>query len=263
MYLMEHAGEGDRLEEKTDAAFAEENLRVAGLRPGMTSIDVGCGSGAVTRLMATLTGAITVGLDSSGERVEYAKSLASEFGDQLQFLSAPAENIPCDANSFDFCWSRFFFEYQTELQPALSEMVRVAKPGGIIAVADLDGQMTAFYPQPEHIRKTLERAIGLLETVGFDPKVGRKIFAAFKKQPLENIRVKAIPYQTYFGGLSPLALKNWEAKFTQAKAVLTRLAPTEDWDAFSQEILQLLQHEDSFYYSTLIITSGVKVQVAA
>src|SRR6266498_4408883 len=78
-YLMENPREPERLEAKTDLALAEEQLRWAGLRSGMRALDVGCGSGAVTRVMARLTSpADTIGVDQSQERLAEARRLAAE-----------------------------------------------------------------------------------------------------------------------------------------------------------------------------------------
>lgn len=258
MYLMDHAKEGERLEQKTDRLFAEHNLRLAGLARGMTAVDVGCGSGAVARIMAEMTGAAVVGIDMNGPRIEFARSLAASPQSQLTFIEAPAESIPLADNCVDFCWSRFFFEYQKSIKPALSEMIRVLKPGGTIAIADLDGQMTGFYPQPPHIRAKMDHALKLLGQVGFDAEVGRKIYAAFKFESLEDIRVNVIPYQTYAGGLPPGALQNWQAKFATVTGTLAKLDAGTDWPALCAEILQLLQRDDSLYFSTMILTTARK-----
>ena len=55
-YLMEHSGEGDRLERKTDAAASRHQLLRAGLKESMTALDAGAGTGAVGRVMADIVG---------------------------------------------------------------------------------------------------------------------------------------------------------------------------------------------------------------
>jgi SAM-dependent methyltransferase len=258
MYLMDHAMEGERLERKTDRTFAEANLRLAGLARGMTALDVGCGSGAVARVMAAMTGAAVIGIDVSRPRIELARNLSTDLQRQLTFIEASADAIPLPDNSVDFCWSRFFFEYQASLHPALTEMLRIAKPGGTIAIADLDGQMTGFYPQPDRLRKDMDHALTLLRQVGFDAEVGRKIHAAFKHLGLDDVRVNVIPYQTYAGGLPPDALANWEAKFATVGTTLAKLDPATDWSAVGDEALRQLQRDDSLYFSTMILTTARK-----
>ena len=45
---MEHDGENERLDRKTDISLAQAQARWAGLKPGMQVADIGCGSGKST-----------------------------------------------------------------------------------------------------------------------------------------------------------------------------------------------------------------------
>jgi SAM-dependent methyltransferase len=192
------------------------------------------------------------------QRVSFARELAERYGKRVQFLQGTAEDIPLDDNIFDFCWSRFMFEYQVVPMQALQEMVRIAKPGGLIAVGDLDGQMTAFYPQPDSVRSQFTRALQLLIRTGFDAEVGRKLYSMFLRAGLQCVRVHVLPYQIYCGGFENGPLSNWIAKMKKAAESLMVLDPTTDWHSFSEEVLKLLQRKDSFYYSIMILTVGIK-----
>jgi ubiquinone/menaquinone biosynthesis C-methylase UbiE len=258
MYLMEDPAEGHRLEAKTDDALSEQNLKLAGLESWMSAIDVGCGSGAVTRTIASITAGEVKGLDMSLQRLSFARELAERYGKRVQFLQGTAEQIPLDDDIFDFCWCRFMFEYQLDPMQALQEMVRIAKPGGLVAVADLDGQMTAFYPQPDPIRSQFTRALQLLSRTGFDAEVGRKLYSMFLRAGLRRVRVHVLPYQIYCGGLEDGPLSNWIAKMKMAVESLMVLDPTTDWHSFSEEVLELMRRKDSFYYSIMILTVGIK-----
>jgi hypothetical protein len=59
------------------------------------------------------------------------------------------------------------------------------------------------------------------------------MYAEFKRQRLENVKVHVIRYQTYYGGLSSDALLNWTAKLNQATSMLLTLDPTTDWGSLS------------------------------
>jgi len=109
-YLMESPNEGERLRQKTDLSFAESNLRLAGLRDGMRSVDVGCGTGILTMLMQEISGhARTVGVDGSSARIEAARSQVSPAAMGVEFLHADIHVLPASSESFDFSWSRFVF----------------------------------------------------------------------------------------------------------------------------------------------------------
>jgi ubiquinone/menaquinone biosynthesis C-methylase UbiE len=258
-YLMESPSEGARLQRKTDLSFAEENLKLAGLRTGMQSIDVGCGIGLLTMLIHEISGrAKTVGVDGSLARIETARSRVPPAADCIDFVSADVHELPVGPDSFDFSWSRFVFEYLRDPSLVLREMIRVTRPSGIVAVADLDAQLTNFYPQCASTRDGLQQACRLLAQDGFDPWIGRKLFAMFKSHEMRDVKATAVPYQTYCGGLPSEAQDNWRLKLMAATARLSAIAPGGHWDEFAAQVMGEMLRDDCFYYSTLIVVTGVK-----
>src|SRR5215216_3807238 len=86
-YIMESAREGARLEAKTDPAVSEQQLRQTGLQRGMRALDVGCGTGAVTRTMAKIAApGRVVGVDTSTSRLAQARELAAADGVEAEFM---------------------------------------------------------------------------------------------------------------------------------------------------------------------------------
>jgi ubiquinone/menaquinone biosynthesis C-methylase UbiE len=258
-YLMESPHEGERLRQKTDLSFAGQNLALAGLRSGMQSIDIGCGVGMLTLLMHDMNGhARTVGVDGSAARIAWAEGSRSSAEHGIEFLNSDLGALPLDSDSFDFSWSRFVFEYLPDPASVLREMIRVTRPGGIVAVADLDAQLTQFHPQTTALAARMEEALRLLAGDGFDPRIGRKLFSLFKAHSLKHIKATAVPYQTYAGGLPPDAQDNWRQKLQAAAARLTAIAPGGHWEELMAQVMEEMLRDDSFYYSTLIVVSGVK-----
>ena len=260
-YLMESDAEGARLRDKTEYAFSKSNLIQAGLKPGMSSIDIGCGIGLLTRVMHELScGSVTVGVDASAERIHSAlRDTAPDAS--ISFVHADAQRIPLEANSFDFAWSRFLFEYLTDPAAVLREMIRLTRPGGTVAVADLDGQMLGFHPQSEAVSEHLGEAMKLLKRAGFDPFVGRKLFSLFRSCSLRQVTATVIPYQIYCGGLPPNAKTNWNLKLSAAVKRLEQLDATRNWQSFAQAMMDDLDREDAFYYSIMILVCGTKSQM--
>jgi len=258
-YLMDSPSEGERLRQKTDLAFAEANLRLAGLREPMQSIDVGCGIGILTMLMHEISGqARTVGVDGSSTRIEAARSSLPPAVHGVEFLTADIRELPARTDSFDFSWSRFVFEYLRDPEAVLAEMIRVTRPGGIVAVADLDAQLMNYYPQSSMVREKMQEGFRLLGDHGFDPWIGRKLYSMFNRCGLREITAKVVPYQTFCGGLSPQARDNWLQKLTLASARLSLIDPFGGWDELAGRIMIEMSRGDSFYYSTLVVVSGIK-----
>lgn len=258
-YLMESEREGARLEGKTDAAEAQRQLRAVGLCEGMCALDVGCGSGAVARVMAHLAApGRAVGLDVSDLRAALARTLAEKAGIVAEFVAGDAARMPFADGEFDFTWSRFLFEYLPDRRAVLAEMQRVTRPGGVVVVADLDGQLSSFYPLEPGLAAEWETGLALIRRGGFDSEVGRKLYGDFLAAGLEQLSVTIQPHQVYAGGLPERDRANWTEKLTTACARLVAVTGEKPrWAALRDRMLARLAEPDLFYYSTLITVRGV------
>jgi len=254
-YLMDSRGEGRRLERKTRAAPARRQLAAAGLVPGMRSLDVGCGTGAVTRVMAGVAGpGRATGVDASPERIAQARQLAEARGVEAAFACHDACALDLPDGAFDFVWSRFLFEYLLEPQRALAEMVRVTRPGGTVAVADLDGQLQTFQPLDEADAACLAGVLRAMRAAGFDPDVGRKLYGWCRAAGLVDVRARVFTHQLYAGGIPPRERPNWRDK---VRTAVPRLSDLDGPASAAMERLgALIERDDLFYYSTLILVTG-------
>jgi SAM-dependent methyltransferase len=105
----------------------------AGVAPGEAVLDVACGTGALTLAAAAIVGpdGHVTGLDANPEMLAVARRKTSE----IDWREGVAENLPFDDASFDAVVSQFAFMFFDDHPRALSEMTRVLKPGGRLAVA--------------------------------------------------------------------------------------------------------------------------------
>lgn len=257
-YIMEDPREVRRLEDKTDPQLARRQLTWAGLRAGMRALEVGCGSGAVTRVMGRIAGpGFAMGVDQSPERLKAARVFARREQVRVRFKIGDAYALPIPDAKLDFAWSRFLFQYLKDPNLALQEMIRVTRPGGIVAVADLDGQLEQFYPLDRSQQRDVAEALRILSTTGLDTRIGRKLYTMFYEAGLRGIRVTAAPYQLYAGKLDAAALSNWTLKLENTARVLARLTgDTERWRAFTDRFMKRIVQNDLFYYCTVIQVSG-------
>ena len=257
-YFMESPDERERLERKTKTDFAQKQLQWAGLKRNMKALEVGCGTGAVTRVISEMSeGSLVVGVDASLDRVIDGKQLAYDSSIAAKFVQGNALRLPFDSGSFDFSWSRFLFEYLSEPIKALKEMIRVTKPGGIVAVSDLDGQIEQFYPLSEWSATNLKKALEILAQTGFDIKIGRKLYNWFFHAELQEIKVEVAPYQAYAGGIPDDQWHNWETKIRTSVQALTQLTGEEEhWKKVGETVLNEIRRKDVFYYCDIITVSG-------
>jgi ubiquinone/menaquinone biosynthesis C-methylase UbiE len=112
-------------------------IDVAQLAPGEVLLEVGCGSGVLDRWLAHRTGGANriVGMDINPFMLRQARALVKHEGlDHLiTFEEGNAEALPFADNSFDVVMSSTVIQ-RVDADRMLPEMVRVAKPGGRVAV---------------------------------------------------------------------------------------------------------------------------------
>lgn len=118
--------------------FVHEMVRWGGLdkfSQGKTVLDVGCGIGGSSRILARDYGFAVTGITISPQQVLRAKQLTpEELNVQFQVDDAMAMSFP-DA-SFDVVWSIEAGPHMPDKAIFAKELMRVLKPGGLLVVAD-------------------------------------------------------------------------------------------------------------------------------
>ncbi len=126
----------DFLEAKAD--FVHEMVKWGGLDKlprGTTVLDVGCGIGGSTRILAKDYSFDVTGVTISPKQVQRAQELTpQDVTAKFQVDDALALSFP--DNSFDVVWSIEAGPHMPDKAKYAQEMIRVLKPGGILVVAD-------------------------------------------------------------------------------------------------------------------------------
>jgi demethylmenaquinone methyltransferase/2-methoxy-6-polyprenyl-1,4-benzoquinol methylase len=118
----------------TDGGWRRRAAKATELKPGGSALDVACGSGKLTALLARIAGpnGRVVGLDFSRQMLEVAR--ADHPG--VEFLDGDALNLPFEAASFDASTIAFGLRNLADPVRGLREMLRVVKPGGRAVVLE-------------------------------------------------------------------------------------------------------------------------------
>ncbi|MBC8106114.1 MAG: class I SAM-dependent methyltransferase [Anaerolineae bacterium] len=131
MYRQQHAGvRGSNYDRAGAERLFEKYFRFIGefVPAGTRLLDVGCGAGWTSLLLSERGYSIT-GIDLNAAGFEPAPR-----GRELQFVAGSAQAIPFVDGSFDVAASYAALEHMPDPQAALSEMLRVVRPGGAVIV---------------------------------------------------------------------------------------------------------------------------------
>ncbi len=118
--------------EMMTGSVAPDLVRFAGVTAGQHVLDVGCGTGVVA-LSAARNGATVTGADLTPALLEGARYNAALAGVAIDFQEADVEALPFADASYDVVLSQFGHMFGPRPAVAIAEMLRVLKPGGVIA----------------------------------------------------------------------------------------------------------------------------------
>lgn len=176
------SGQPDK-EERYSELF--QALRIA---PDERVLEVGCGVGGASRLLAKLTGGANpiVAVDPSRLAVEEARRMAAEasLGESVEFHVMDGRDLRFGDATFDVAFCSRVLVHARDPERILSEMIRVLKPGGrLLAVEpDRDGLISTA-PRDEVNRLMWSRRRSL------NPTIGRQLYVLFRRAGLVDVRV--------------------------------------------------------------------------
>ena len=180
------AGEGEKME-RHHLDITLKTLRLMDLRPGQRVLDLGCGAGWATRLLARAVAldsgdgeANVVGLDVSDEMICLARETSRGLNN-VSYVVASATQIPEKDSVFDRILSVESFYYYPDQGLALDEVFRVMAPGGRLFILinlytdnEYSLQWVDKLKVPVHVRSAAEY-VEMLQRHGFRNAESRQI----------------------------------------------------------------------------------------
>jgi ubiquinone/menaquinone biosynthesis C-methylase UbiE len=141
-------------------------------------LDVGCGTGALVETILALTApSEVVGIDPSPAYAAFARDRVND--PRVRFDVGDAQALQAASATFDAVVSGLVLNFVPEPDKALSEMVRVARPGGTVAAYVWD------YAEGMQMMRHFWNAAGALGPRAQKLDGGRR-FTLCKPQPLTN-----------------------------------------------------------------------------
>ena len=161
--------------------LTKDVLRRAGLQPGMQVLDIGSGVGDVSLLAARLVGGegAVLGVDKAATSVETARRRAETLGVQnVAFEEGDLADFATD-RTFDAIVGRFVLLYVPDRAAVLRRLARHLRPGGIVALQELDISQISEAPPSELFTQALRWLLEAFAAGGAELDMGTKLYETF------------------------------------------------------------------------------------
>jgi arsenite methyltransferase len=243
----------------------DATLRAVGIRPGWSVLDAGAGNGVFLPLMAELLG--TNGhieaLDLAQENVDAIEGLVArqQFDCPISTRTGDMTALPYETGTFDAVWSANSTQYLSDdqLTQAIGEFGRVVKPGGLVAVKEVDISVWQYQPQDPKLTWRLLDALSD-DTQMSGAMRGTRLSAWFRAAGLEKV-----------SAITTLAERRHPLKPVESEYIRNNLAflsglartcdlPEEDhqqWKAISEEPERLISDPDFCYREMWVLSLGI------
>ena len=170
-------GKGEEMEAH-HISITEQTLALMKLKPGDRVLDLGCGAGWASRLIAKSVAngdrpGQVIGVDVSDEMIRRARAASTDH-DNLMFVVGSAQQVPWEENFFDKVLSVESFYYYADQDRALMELFRVMAPRGRLFILinlykdnPYSLQWVDMLKVPVHVRSA-EEYVALLKKHAFE-----------------------------------------------------------------------------------------------
>jgi SAM-dependent methyltransferase len=233
-----------RGQDSTFSHFRDAYLERVTLPRTAAVLDLGCGTGVLTRALAVRDGfaARLVGVDQSPVLIESAQRLAIDegIGDRIDFRVGDAHHLDLSDAEFDAAIAHTLLSHVTEPAAVLREAARVVRPGGWVVVFDGDYASWTFGCSDAALGKAMDEAT--IAVLVSKPRVMRDMPRLLRQVGLQRIETLPFVYHeigrgSFFpsaaGAIAPLVARSG-------------LLPQADVDRWRADQRQALQDETFF-----------------
>jgi ubiquinone/menaquinone biosynthesis C-methylase UbiE len=200
------------------------------LRPGDHVLDVGCGLGVDSRelaLMVAPRGRVTA-IDSSAAMIAQARKRSRRFGRSIRFEVGDAHRLKFRNASFSACWSERVLQHLSDPARAVSEMVRVTRPGGRIVLFEPDHSTLVIDAADRAITRSI--VMTLADSIR-SSWIGRALLGILNAHSLADVLIIPTPLVSYsLANTNKLLRLDASAKAAVQRGLITA-AQSRQWFA--------------------------------
>jgi ubiquinone/menaquinone biosynthesis C-methylase UbiE len=127
----------------------EAALDALAVEAGHCAADVGAGTGFMTEALLE-RGVAVVAIDDSPRMLEVLQAKLGQVRVECRLSSG--QSLPLDTASVDYAVANMYLHHVEDPAEAIGEMVRILRPGGALAITDLDAHAFEFLREEHHDR---------------------------------------------------------------------------------------------------------------
>jgi ubiquinone/menaquinone biosynthesis C-methylase UbiE len=250
----------DRLEAQGNAIAAATRmiLTEAGIGPGMRVLDLGCGTGDVSLLVADLVGpgGSVVGIDRSPDALARAR-LRAEQRDltQVRFVEGDIWD-PVPDGPFDAIVERLVLMWLPDPAALLRHHVKALRPGGLVVPIEIDASPMRSLPETPFWIQVKSWLLEAFQKAGISP-VGKRLWAILQEAGLRPVGMIGI--QPHFGPDDPVGIAALETTIRLAAPVImgTGVATAEEIgvETFAQRMLDEQQRNQAVGAAYMLLSA--------
>jgi ubiquinone/menaquinone biosynthesis C-methylase UbiE len=255
-YVIHSDEECERLELQAQLANIQGHLSHLPISPTDRVLDVGCGSGSMSRLIArSFRKAKVTGVDVREQYLDFARECAQKENiSNLTLRRADVFDLPFPDATFDVVWTKYLLQWLKDPKSALAELKRVTKPGGCVVSCDYVGFGIEHYP----IAGDFERQIRDIMTALVDCNIGRKVAPLMISLGFHDVHVEmeADTLFTVIGSIDFERRRNWEVQLRAAAPRQNQIAGAANVDALIDRFLAYYDDPETCSFTSLYFSSG-------
>jgi ubiquinone/menaquinone biosynthesis C-methylase UbiE len=190
-------------------------LRKIDLQPSDRVLEVGSGTGVITRELAKRTNSITFGGDNDFPRSRFA----SEYDPKSHFICTDGLKLPLPNSQFSLTCCHYYLLWIKDQKAAIAEMARVTKNDGYVMLF-AEPDHAARIDHPEMFIPYGRIQTDTLVKQGIDPIAGRKIGDLLSACGVQDVEIGQLQWQLDKPNFAS-ALAEWNVAAEDLRAILS------------------------------------------
>jgi SAM-dependent methyltransferase len=258
--------EQDRLERQADE-LADESTALfdrIGVGSGWRVVEIGCGPRGCLGLLAARVGAAgrVVGMERSADSVARARCFVADSGlDNVEVREADARVTGLPSGTFDLATARLVLVNVPNPEEIVAEMVRLVRPGGVVALHEADSTIQRCDPPHAAQDRLLALLAAYAELNGIDRAIGVRAPRMLRDAGLVDVRVHPLVH-VYPPGHSRRMLVLEFVENARERIIEAGLSDAAELDDVTAGLRRHLEDPETLVVSSLFIQAWGRTPLA-